>query len=102
LVCWFLGGFVLFCFFDGHNWRSRGYWHVVIKEQCLRVLLVWVDTMTKAALLRTTFSWGRLTRSEVQSIIIMVGAGHRLGRHKAGRAESSTSSSEGCYWKTGF
>jgi hypothetical protein len=31
--------------------------------------------MTKASLIRTTFSWGWLTGSEVQSIIIKVGHG---------------------------
>ena len=30
--------------------------------------------MTKASLIRTTFNWGGLTGSEVQSIIIKVGA----------------------------
>jgi hypothetical protein len=51
--------------------------------------------MTKAMLIRTTFNWGWLTDSEVQSIIIKAGAWQRPGRHGAGRAESSTSSSEG-------
>jgi hypothetical protein len=52
--------------------------------------------MTEAALERTTFNWGWLTGSEVQSIIIKVGAWQHPGRHGAGGAESSTSSSEGC------
>jgi hypothetical protein len=52
--------------------------------------------MTKATLIRTTFNWGWLTGSEVQSIIIKVGAGRHPGRRGAGGAESSTSSSEGC------
>jgi hypothetical protein len=30
--------------------------------------------MAKATLIRTTFNWGWLTDSEVQSIIIMVGS----------------------------
>jgi hypothetical protein len=51
--------------------------------------------MTKATLIKTTFNWGWLTGSKIQSIIIMVGAWQHLGRHGAGRAESSTSSSEG-------
>jgi len=33
---------------------------------------------------------------EVQSIIIKLGTGKRLGRHGAGGAESSTSLTEGC------
>jgi hypothetical protein len=52
--------------------------------------------MTKATLMRMTFHWGWLTGSEVQSIIIKAGAWQHLGRNGAGRAESSTSSSEGC------
>jgi hypothetical protein len=51
--------------------------------------------MTKATLIRTKFNWGWLTGSEIQSIIIMVGACQHPGRHGAGRAGSSTSSSEG-------
>jgi hypothetical protein len=43
--------------------------------------------MTKASLIKTTFSWGWLTGSEVQSIIIKVGAWQFPGRHAAGRAE---------------
>jgi hypothetical protein len=41
---------------------------------CLRVLLLWTDTLTKATLIRTTFNWGWLTVAEVQSIIITVGS----------------------------
>jgi hypothetical protein len=53
--------------------------------------------MIKASLIRTTFNWGRLTGSEVQSITIKVGAWQQHpGRHGAGGAESSASSSEGC------
>jgi hypothetical protein len=47
---------------------------------------------------KTTFNWGWLTGSEVQSIIIKVGAWQypgMHGRHGAGRAESSMSSSKG-------
>jgi hypothetical protein len=53
--------------------------------------------MTKATLLRTTFNWGWLTGSEVQSIIIKAGTKwqHPV-RHGAGGAESSTYLSEGC------
>jgi hypothetical protein len=51
--------------------------------------------LTKATLIRTTFNWGWLTGSEVQSIIIKVRAWQYLGRHDAGGAESSISSSEG-------
>jgi hypothetical protein len=50
--------------------------------------------MAKATLIRTTYVWAWLTGSEVQSIINMVGAWQRLGRHGAGGAESSTFSSE--------
>jgi hypothetical protein len=39
---------------------------------------------------------GWLTGSEVQSIIIKVRSRAHVGRHDGGRAESSTSSSEGC------
>jgi len=46
--------------------------------------------MTKAA-----FNWGWLTGSEVQSMIIKGRAWRHPGRHGAGGAESSTSSSEG-------
>jgi hypothetical protein len=55
--------------------------------------------MTKASLIKkkkTAFNWGWLTGSEVQSIIIKVGAWQYPGRHGTGRAESSTSSSKGC------
>jgi hypothetical protein len=67
--------------------------------------------MTKASLIKnkqtnkqkkTTFNWGWLTGSEVQSIIIKVGAWQYPGRHGAGGAESSMSSSKGCWWKTDF
>jgi hypothetical protein len=51
--------------------------------------------MTKAMLIRTAFNWGWLTGLEVQSIIIKVGTWHLPGRHGAGGAKSSTSSSEG-------
>jgi hypothetical protein len=43
--------------------------------------------MTKSTLKRTTFNWGWLTASEIQSIIIKVGAWQLDG----GRAEISTS-----------
>jgi hypothetical protein len=58
--------------------------------------------MTKATSIRTTFNWSRLTGSEVQSIIIKVGAWQCLSRHGAGDAKSSTSSSEGFQEKTDF
>jgi len=58
--------------------------------------------MTKVTLIRTTFSWGWLTGSEVQFIIIKVGTWQCPGRHGAGGAESSTSSPEGRQEKTGF
>jgi hypothetical protein len=43
-----------------------------------------------------TLNWSWLTGSEVQSIIFKVRAWQHPGRHSAGGAESSTSSSEGC------
>jgi hypothetical protein len=43
----------------------------------------------------TTFKWGWLTGLKVQSIIIKAGTQQHPGRHGAGGAESSTSSSEG-------
>jgi hypothetical protein len=52
--------------------------------------------MTKASLIRTTLNWGWLTGSEVPSTIIKVGTWQHPGRHGAGGAESSTSSSAGC------
>jgi hypothetical protein len=52
--------------------------------------------MTKASLIKTTFNWGWLTGSEVQTIIIKVGAWQYPSYHGAGRAESSTSSPKGC------
>ena len=54
--------------------------------------------MTKATLIRATFNWGWLTGSQVQSIIIKVGAwaASRQAGNGAGGAESSTSSSGGC------
>jgi hypothetical protein len=58
--------------------------------------------MTKATLIRTTFNWGWFTGSEVQSIIIKVGAWQWLSRHGAGGSESSTSSPKGREQKTGF
>jgi hypothetical protein len=58
--------------------------------------------MIKATLIKPTFNWGWLIGSEIQSIIIKVGAWQHPSRHGAGRAESSTSSSEGCQEKTGF
>ena len=41
--------------------------------------------MTKATLIRTTFNWSWLTGSEVQSIIIKVGAWQHPGRHGMGK-----------------
>ena len=50
--------------------------------------------MTKASLIKktTTFNWGWLTGSEVQSIIINVTVWQHPGRHSAGRAEQMKSS----------
>ena len=69
---------------------------------CLRVLLLWTDTVTEATLIRTTFNWGWLTPTEVQSIIIKVGTWQHPGWHGAGGSESSTSCSKGKQEKTGF
>jgi hypothetical protein len=58
--------------------------------------------MVKTTLTKTPFNWGWLTGSEVQSIIIKAGAWQHPGRHGAGGAKSSTSSSKGKQEKTGF
>jgi hypothetical protein len=73
-----------------------------IDNVSVRVLLLCTDTMAKTALKRTTFSWGWLTGSEVQSIITKAGALQCPGRHGTGRADSSMSSSDVCYQNTGF
>jgi hypothetical protein len=52
--------------------------------------------MTKETLIMTIFNWGWLTGSEVQYIVMKVGAWQHSGSHGAGGTESSTSSSEGC------
>jgi hypothetical protein len=52
--------------------------------------------MIKATIIRTTFNWGWLTGSEVQSIIIKARAWQHAGRYGAGGAESSISLSEVC------
>jgi hypothetical protein len=62
----------------------------------VRVLLLETDTMTKTTLIRTTFNWGWITGSEIQFIFVKAGTWQHPGRHCTGRAESSTSSSEGC------
>ena len=51
---------------------------------------------------KNPFNWGWIMGSEVQSIIIKVGAWWHPGSHGAGRAESSMSSSNSCQWKTAF
>jgi hypothetical protein len=45
--------------------------------------------MTKATPIRTTFNWGWLTGSEVQSIIIKTGTWQHPGKHGIGGAENS-------------
>jgi hypothetical protein len=52
--------------------------------------------MTKKILIITIFNWELLTGSEIQSSILKAGARQHPGRHGAGGAERSTSSSEGC------
>jgi hypothetical protein len=58
--------------------------------------------MTKATLIRITFSWGWLTGSEIRSIIIKTGTWQHPDRYGAGAAKSSTFSYEGCKQNTGF
>ena len=53
-------------------------------------------------LIRPTFNWGWLTGTEVQSIIIKVGAWQHPSRSNTGGSESSPSSSEGCQQNTRF
>jgi hypothetical protein len=80
----------------------RGTWTHILEQNltfCIsgvlvRVLLLWTDTMTKATIIRTTFNWGWLTGSKVQSISITVGVWQHPARHGAGGAESSISLSE--------
>jgi hypothetical protein len=43
--------------------------------------------MTKVTLIRTTFNWGWLKGSEIQSIIIKAGAWQHPVRHGAGGAK---------------
>jgi hypothetical protein len=51
--------------------------------------------MNKAPLKGTTFNWGWLTGSEVQSSIIKTGALQHPSRHGTGGAESTRASYEG-------
>jgi hypothetical protein len=50
----------------------------------------------------TTFNWGWLAGSGFQSIVIKVEAWQHPGRHGAGGAEASTSSSEGSQEQAGY
>ena len=52
-------------------------WFSHVYTVLIRVSLLWTDTTTKATLKRTTFNWGWLTGSEIQSSIIKVGAWQR-------------------------
>jgi hypothetical protein len=52
--------------------------------------------VTKANLIKVIIKLGWFAGSEFQSDIIALRTGQHLGRHDAGRAESSTSSSECC------
>jgi hypothetical protein len=56
--------------------------------------------VTKTTLIRTTFNWGWLIDSEVQSMIIMSGTWQHPGKHSTGGTESSISSSflKTFYW----
>jgi hypothetical protein len=92
--------FLLRTLVGGSSFCKTWKWRFFIQHMSLvlfgiRVLLLWTDTITKATLIRT-FTWSWLTDSEVQSIIIKVGAWQHPGRHGTGGAKSSTSSSEGC------
>jgi hypothetical protein len=59
--------------------------------------------MTKASLIKITFNWGWLTGSVRSSVHYYQGESMAYsGRHGAGRAESSISSSKGCWWNTDF
>jgi hypothetical protein len=58
-------------------------------RECLRVLLLWTDAVTKATIIWATFNKGWLTGSEDQSITIKAGAWQHPGKHGAGGAESS-------------
>jgi hypothetical protein len=58
--------------------------------------------MTKETLINFIWGGGWLTGSEVQSIIIRMGAWHYPGRHGMVGAESSATSSEGDSEKAGF
>jgi hypothetical protein len=55
-----------------------------------------IKTTTTTTTTTTTFNWDWLTGSVVQSIIFKVGAWQYPGRHGAGGAERSMSSSKGC------
>jgi hypothetical protein len=61
-----------------------------------KVISSFLDTMTKATLIRTTFNWDWLTGSNVQSIIIKAETWQHPDRHGGGGTDSSPSSSEGC------
>jgi len=52
--------------------------------------------MTKVTLVRTTFSWGWLTGSEVQSIIIKMGTWQHPGRDGQEELRVLDPSPEGC------
>jgi hypothetical protein len=73
----------------------RQCWERLSPSILTRVLLRWTDTKIKATLVSTTFKWGWLTGSDVQ-FIIKAGTWQHPDRHGADRAETSTSSSEGC------
>jgi hypothetical protein len=59
-------------------------------------LCPFLELETKHPLIITTFNWGWLAGSEVQSIIIKMGTLQPPSRHGAGRAKRFPSSSEGC------
>jgi hypothetical protein len=60
----------------------------------VRVSITVKRHVTKENIIQTTFNWGWLTGSEVQTIIIKVETWQHPGRRGPGRAESSISCSE--------
>ena len=80
--------------------QSPVFHHHLTPTVLVSVLLLGTDIMTKASHIyiyktTTTFNWGWLPGSEVQSIIIKVGAWECPCRDGAGGAESLTSSAGG-------
>ena len=66
--------------FDGKIFSKQIQKHIVL----VKTLLLWTDNMTKETLIRTTFNWGWLADSEVQSIIINAGTQQHPVRYGTG------------------